>query len=314
MRDLNDFYYFYAVVFHEGFSAASRKIGVPKGTLSKAVARLEDRLQVRLLERSTRRLRMTDVGRMFYQQCETMLTSADAAEAVVARAFAEPRGIVRVSCHQALLQDLISSVLPAFIKAFPKVRVQVKVLNRRADLIEDEIDVALRARTALEGDASLIVRTLGRSRLVLAMSPALKEACGELVTVERLAELPTVSMVEEGDEDIWELVGPAGETRSIRHQPRLMCSNVDLLRAAAIDGIGVALLPEHTCRSAFISGELVRVLPAWNTHFGLVHAVFSSRKGLVPAVRALIDHLALEIPKLLSEADCPEGNRGRAAM
>jgi len=309
MRDLNDFYYFHAVVFHDGFTAASRKIGVPKGTLSKAVARLEDRLQVRLLERSTRRLRTTDVGRMFYQQCEAMLSSAEAAEAVAAQAHAEPRGIVRVSCPQGLIQDLVTSVMPAFMKAHPKVRVQMKVLNRRADLIEDEIDVALRARMTLEGDASLIVRRLGRSRMVLAMGPALRDACDEPITIERLADLPTVSMAEEADEDTWELVGPADETRTIRHRPRLLCSNFDLLRAAAIDGAGVALLPEHICRASFVSGELVHVLPDWHTQFGIVHAVFASRKGLVPAVRALIDHLAAEIPKKLSEARCPEGNR-----
>jgi DNA-binding transcriptional LysR family regulator len=93
--------------------------------------------------------------------------------------------------------------------------------------------------------------------------------------------------------------------RTIKHQPRLLCSNFDLLRAAAIDGVGVALLPEHICRPSFISGELVPVLPDWHTQFGTVHAVFASRKGLVPAVRVLIDHLAAEIPKKLSRAPGP---------
>lgn len=300
MQDLNDLYFFHAVATHQGFSAATRATGVPKATLSKRVAQLEDRLGVRLLERTTRRLRLTDVGRAFYEECEAMLAGAEAAEAVAARAQVEPNGMVRVSCPQGMLQDLVIDILPGFLRRHPKVRVQLKILNRAADLVEDRVDVALRIRRSLDTDPNLIVRAMGRTRLVLVASPALLEEVGSEVTLERLTELPTLSMNDERDEVTWELVGPEGGTRNLLHRPRLMCTSFDVLRTTALAGVGVALLPEHVGRDAIASGGLVHLLPEWHTPYGIIHAVFSSRKGLVPAVRALIDHLAAEVPRFAS--------------
>lgn len=297
MQDLNDLYYFHAVVTYQGFSAASRQIGVPKGTLSKRIARLEERLQVRLLVRSIRKLRTTEVGQAFFEHCQAVLAGVEAAEAAVAHARAEPNGMVRVSCQQGLIQNLIEEILPTFMRTYPKVQVHLKVLNRRADLIEDRVDIALRVRRKDDSaDASLIVRPLGPSHLVLAVSPRLAERWREPLTVENLAEVPTLSMADETGEAHWELVGPDGETRVIPLQPRMLCSNFDMLLAAARQDLGVALLPMHICRPSFESGELLHALPDWHTPYGTIQAVFSSRKGLVPAVRALIDYLAAEVP------------------
>lgn len=295
MQDLNDLYYFHAVATHSGFSAAARATGVPKATLSKRVSQLEDRLGVRLLERTTRRLRLTDVGQAFYEECEGVLAGAEAAEAVAAHAQVEPNGMVRVSCPQGMLQDLVIDILPEFLRRHPRVRVQLKILNRPADLVEDRVDVALRIRSSLDTDPNLIMRALGRSRLVLVASPGLLREAGGDVTFERLTELPTLSMDDEGDEITWQLVGPEDETRSLSHRPRLLCASSDVLRTSALEGLGVALLPEHVGRSSIRTGRLVHLLPDWHSPFGTIHAVFSSRKGLVPAVRALIDHLAAEV-------------------
>lgn len=173
MQDLNDLAFFHAVATHQGFSAAARATGLPKATLSKRVALLEERLGVRLLERTTRRLRLTDVGQSVYEQVEAMLAGAEAAEAVAARAQAEPNGMVRVSCPQVMLQDLVIGILTGFLRRHPKVRVQLKILNRPADLVEDRVDVALRIRRSLDTDPNLIVRAMSRTRLVLVASPAL---------------------------------------------------------------------------------------------------------------------------------------------
>lgn len=298
MKNLNDFYLFHAVATHQGFSAAERAIGVQKGTLSKGVARLEDELNVRLLDRTTRKLRLTDVGRAIFEQSEVILAGVEAAEDIAARAHTEPRGFVRLSCPQGLLQNLVADVLPGFMNVYPDVRVQLKVINRRADLVEDGIDVALRARSTAEADNSLIVRTLGRSRMVLAVSPELLKRCTEPPTIDRLA-MPTLSMWEDDEEDSWQLIGPNGMVRTIRHSPRLMCSNFDMLHTAAVDGVGMALLPEHICAPSFSSGLLLPLLPEWHSPHGNVQAVFLTRKGLVPAIRALIDYLAIEIRRKL---------------
>lgn len=130
---------------------------------------------------------------------------------------------------------------------------------------------------------------------MLVASPELLRDVDGTITLERLTELPTLSMDEEGDKVTWELVGPDGETRSLSHRPQLLCASSDVLRKSALEGLGVALLPEHVGRNEIGTGGLMHLLPDWHSPFGTVHAVFSSPKGLVPAVRAFIDHLAAEV-------------------
>jgi DNA-binding transcriptional LysR family regulator len=302
MHDLNDLYFFHTVVSCDGFAAAARRIGVPKSTLSKHVAQLEDRLQVRLLERTTRRLRTTEVGREFFEHCRSMLAEADAAEAVATHSRAEPQGLVRVSCPPGLLQSMMVTLLPGFLQRYPKVRLQLKVFHRPADLIEDRVDIALRGRTEVVDDPTLIARPLGHSRLVLMMSPELLASCAGALTVERLAELPTLSMAENSDDDRWNLIGPNGETHAFRHRPRLSCSDPAMLRAVAIAGLGVALMPEPFCRSSLQAGQLKHVLPGWHSREYTIYAVFMSRKGMLPSVRAFIDYLVGAAPSVFAAA------------
>jgi len=175
------------------------------------------------------------------------------------------------------------------------------VINRRVDLIEDRIDVALRARAKLDTDGSLVMRALGPTYLVLAASRSFLEGCAKPLTIERLADVPTLSMADQfEDVDVCVLVGPGDEERSISLHPRLYCSNFDVLHAAAVAGLGVALLPEHVCRTSFASGQLAHALPEWRTTYGIIHAVFASPRGMLPAVRALIDFLAAEVPQKVS--------------
>jgi DNA-binding transcriptional LysR family regulator len=279
---------------------------VPKSTLSKRVAQLENRLQVRLLERTTRSLRTTDVGRAFYRHCQAMLEGAEAAEAVVAQSRAEPQGLVRVSCPPGMIQYMMVALLPGFLTRYPKVRIQLQVFHRPADLIEDRVDIALRGRTRLETDPALVMRSLGRTRLVLVMSPALLAGHEEPLTVERLADFPTLSTAENADGDCWELEGPDDETHDFRHQPRLFCGDLDVALASAIAGLGLALLPKRFCRRHLQTGELLHVLPSWRSQEFIVHAVFMSRKGMLPSVRAFIDYLAAEVPGM---TDASTGGR-----
>jgi DNA-binding transcriptional LysR family regulator len=300
MLDLNDLYYFHAVAAHKGFSAAARATGIPKASLSKRVALLEERLGVRLLERSTRSLRLTQVGSTVLEQVAVMLSGAEAAEAAAAQAQAEPNGVVRVGCPQGLIQDLVIDLLPVFLQRYPKVRIQLKVINRRADLVEDMVDVALRARTKLDSDPGLIMRKLGRSSGILVASPKLLEQHHHDISIDRLQDWPFLSQFEERGEVTWDLLGPNNELRQIVHTPRLMCTSFDVLRTSAIAGIGLTLLPDFIAAAAIKTGQLVHVLPDWYTPHGIIHAVFSSKKGLVPAVRVWIDFLATEVPKRVS--------------
>ena len=298
--NLNDLYFFHCVALHKGFSAASRATGIPKATLSKRVAYLEHRLGVRLLERSTRGLRPTETGEAVYKQVESLIAGAEAVEGVVASARGEPGGLVRASCPQGLLQDLLIDLLPAFLHRFPKVRVQLKVINRRVDLVEDGVDVALRASVGLDADPNLVMRQLGQTRSHLVASPGLLDKLKADITVERLSVLPTLSLYEERGEAVWQLLGPRGDVRDIRHTPRLMCSSFDVLRTSAVAGLGVALLPDFVIGRAVADGHLVHVVPDWYAPNGIIQAIFSSRHGMLPATRAWIDFLAQEVPRRLS--------------
>lgn len=305
MQDLNDLYFFHTVVSCNGFAAGARHIGVPKSTLSKRVAQLEQRLQVRLLERTTRSLRTTDVGREFYEHCQVMLSGAEAAVAVVAQSRIEPQGLVRVSCPPGIVQYIMVALLPGFLERHPKVRIQLQVFHRPADLIEDRVDVALRGRARLDTDGSLIVRPFGRARLVLVMSPRLLAGGEPPRSLERLADFPTLSIAEDPGGEGWELEGPNQETQRFPHQPRLFCSDLDVVLASAVGGLGLALLPKRFCLSALESGQLLHVLPAWRSREFILHAVFMSRKGMLPSVRALIDYLVAEVPGMTEELAGP---------
>jgi len=297
MDDANDYVALHAVLVHGGFSAASRQVGLPKATLSKRVARLEERLGVRLLERSTRNIRPTDVGRKVFEQAELIVGGLGAAAAVAASAHAEPNGTLRIASPQGLIHGMLAEILPGFLKLHPKVCLHLEELNRPADLVQDGIDLALRARYEVEADANLVVRQFTREAGVLAAAPACLAALGTMPLLEDLPGLPTLAMARE---TTWNLVNRSGEYRRITVVPRLLSSNVEVLKAGAEAGLGVALLPLHIYRLGFQTGTLVRVLPEWSTATGTIYAVFSSRHGVTPALRALIDYLAKTIPATTS--------------
>lgn len=291
MRDLNDLSFFVAVVANRGFAPAARALGVPKSSLSRRVARLEERLGVRLLERSTRRFAVTEVGQEFYRRSRAVLEEADAAEEAVARVRAEPQGLVRVSCPVSF-GEALRTALPPFLEAHPRLRVQVLLTNRRVDLIEEGVDVALRVRERLDTDTTFQLKALGKSRLFLAASRAFLDRHGRPAAPADLKRLPTLSQTERAGPEVWTLNGPNGARASVELEPRLACGDFAVVRQAALDGVGVALLPETVCGCDLREGRLEQVLPGWEGGEGIVHLIFPSRRGLLPGVRAVIDFMA----------------------
>jgi DNA-binding transcriptional LysR family regulator len=300
MRDLNDLAVFAAVVANGGFSAAARALGAPKSRISRRVAALEAQLGVRLLERSTRRFKVTEVGQDVYRHARAALAEAEAIEEVVQRIKAEPQGLVRVSCPLDM-DRLVGGALPGFLALHPKLRVQVIVSNRRVDLIEEGVDIAVRVRERLDADADLQLKIIGRSGSMLVASPDFVARHGVPAGPEQIPEFPTLGHADRPGLDRWTLVDPAGEEVEVAHEPRLSASTFPILRQAACDGIGVASLPEYVCRDALEAGQLVRILPGWAVRQGVMHLVFTSRRGLLPSVRAMIDFLA-EVLSPRSEA------------
>jgi DNA-binding transcriptional LysR family regulator len=299
MQPLEGFYYFTQVVDHGGFAKAARALAIPKSRLSRHVASLETRLGVRLVNRSTRRFVVTDVGHEVYQHAAAMLAEADAALEVVEFARAKPCGTVRASCPIALAQSALAPILPAFLEAYPAIRLELHVSNRRVDVLAESFDVALRVRTKPSGEDGLVMRTFREVDEFLVASPAYLKAAAPLAEPAELKHHTTLDYAGEFDRRPWELLGPRGESEAVEHRPRIVCHDFVVLRAAALAGLGVARLPEIVVRDDLKSGALVRVLPSWRSPQGIVHVVFPTRRGMLPAVRALIDFLAERLPATL---------------
>ena len=288
MQDLNDLRYFAAVVSSGGFSKAARELGLPKSRLSRRIAQLEAELGVRLLERSTRRLQVTEVGREVYTQAVAATAAAEAAFEAALRVRSEPQGLVRLSCPLNL-QDAIVRRLPAFLTDHPRLRLQILSTNRRVDLIEERIDVAVRVRERLDTDGELQMRRIGVSRRIVVASPDLVRRHGEPSTPEQLASLPLVDANEGGGPSVWRLSASDERQWSVEFDARLAAGDLKLLLAATLAGVGAALLPEMECRADLEAGRLVRLLPDWGAADGVLHIVFTSRRSMLPSVRAVID-------------------------
>ena len=306
MQDLNDLYYFAMVVEHGGFAAAERALGIPKSRLSRRITQLEADMGVRLLQRSTRRFAVTDVGTSVYRHAQSMLEEAQAAQEVVERLSAEPRGVVRVGVPVSLAQQQMPMLLPDFLALHPQVRVQLHVSNRRVDVINEGFDVAIRVRNKLDDDGSLVMRSFGQIQELLVASPAYLDGMGRPVVPGDLDQHVTMTMGEDEARQRWELQGEDGATVRVDLKPRVAGSDFPMLMALARQGIGITMLPETLCAEAVRAGELEVVLPGWRLPQGICHAVFASRRGMLPAVRVFIDFLAERMPGLLesSRLDC----------
>ena len=291
MQDLNDMLFFAEVVERGGFAAAGRALGLPTSRLSRRVAELEARLGVRLLQRTTRRLSLTDVGAQYLRHCVAVREQAEAAADVVARVQAEPRGLLRLSCPVTLAQTVIGELVPPYLVRYPQVRIEMQVTNRVVNLVEEGIDVAMRVRPSLDDSGSLVIKRLGSSHTLLVGAPSLLRRQGQPNSPADLQRLDTVAMSATDGRASWPLLGPGGQRHEWTHAPRLVADDLLTLKLAILGGVGVGPLPDYMCQPELLSGHLSLVLPGWSPPPGLMHAAFTSRRGLTPAVRSFLDFL-----------------------
>jgi DNA-binding transcriptional LysR family regulator len=299
--DLNDLHYFTLVVEHGGFSAAARRVGITKSKLSRRIALLEERLGVRLLQRSTRRLFLTEVGRIFYEHCAAMVMESDAALRAVDQLRSEPVGRVRMTCPSAMAHFYVARLVADFMRLYPKVSIELESTDRVLNLIEEGVDLALRALDSGLRDPGLIARRLASGRMVLVASPEYVSARGVLEDLHSLAQHDTIGSLRTGAEQTWSLTTADGSVAKIVHHPRLLCSDFTVQYHAALGGVGIALLPLRVASPGLRDGDLVRVAKDWCTPEQSIYLVYASRRGMLPSVRALIDYLEQQVPAALAE-------------
>jgi DNA-binding transcriptional LysR family regulator len=294
VQDLNNLYFFAKVVDFGSYTAAANALGLQTSKLSRRIASLETELGVRLINRTTRRLSLTEAGKTFHRHCLAMLDEAQAARDAMNQILASPQGLVRISCPTGLLQGGIANILARFLAEHPQVRIALDATNRRVDIVDEGIDIAIRVRKPPLEDSDLAMRTFGPDEMVLVAGPQLIAAHSAPQTLDDVARMPTLSMASADESSTWHLLD-ANEPAELTHTPQLCTDDLFTLRCAALEGIGAVLVPLLLVADDIERGRLVQLLPSLKAQTGIIHAVFPSRRGMVPAVRALLDFLAKTI-------------------
>jgi DNA-binding transcriptional LysR family regulator len=291
-QDLNDLYFFAKIVDCGSYTAAAEALGMQTSKLSRRIGALEKELGVRLLNRTTRKLSLTEAGQTLHRHCVALIAEAEAARDAINQTLSAPRGLVRVACPTGLLQGGVADILARYLAAYPEVRVALEATNRRVDVVDEGIDIAIRVRLPPLDDSDLAMRSFGPSDMILVGSPALVVEYGEPKVLTDIARIPTLSTGTLGREHKWHFVDAEARPVELVHNPRLSANDFYSVRRAALRGVGVARLPALLARDDLSSGALVRLLPSLSSQSGVVHAVFPSRRGMVPAVRLLLDTLS----------------------
>jgi DNA-binding transcriptional LysR family regulator len=291
-KDLNNLYFFARVVDFGSYTAAAEALGIQTSKLSRRVGALERELGVRLLNRTTRKLSLTEAGKTFHRHCVALISEAAAAKDAINQTLSSPQGLVRVSCPTGLLQAGVADILGRYLSAHPQVRIVLDATNRRVDVVEEGVDIAIRVRLPPLEDSDLAMRSFGPSEAILVGSPAFLAAHGQPQVLKDLERMPTLSMGTLGIEHPWRFIDGDSKPVELIHTPCLSTDDLYTLRRAALGGVGVACLPAMLVADDLSSGALVRLLPSLSSRSGVVHAVFPSRRGMVPAVRSLLDFLS----------------------
>jgi DNA-binding transcriptional LysR family regulator len=282
---LDEMLVFARVVESGSFTTAARSLGMPKSTVSRKVTELEERLDARLLQRTTRKLSLTDVGRIYYDYCARIASEIEDAERAVGSLQTSPRGLLRVTApvNFAFLGPIVSD----YLERYPDVQLELFCTGRAVDLVEERFDLGIRARAL--ADSTLIARSLGSAAWFLVATPAYLKKHGRPKSPDHLQRHSCLLFGSSGTASVQ--LSKAGEPLSISVSPRLLVSDMDILRTAVSAGRGIGLLPAYLCVEELRSRRFERVLGDWDAPATPVHVVYPSTRHLSPKVKSFIDHL-----------------------
>jgi DNA-binding transcriptional LysR family regulator len=281
---------FVRVVEAGSFVAAADRLGISTSSLSRLVADLEQHLGARLLNRTTRRLSLTESGQAYYERCVTLLADVAEAEAVAGQSAAQARGTLRLTCSYSMAEQTVAPAIAAFVERHPAVKFELIVSDRIVDLIEEGFDLAIRVGSV--GSDRLVARRLGSMQLVLCAAPAYLERQGAPASPADLPRYNALTYAYSASPRVWRFTDAAGTPRDVRVTGNMHANSGDALRAAAIAGLGILYEPDFLVGSALRTGQLVRLLPDYTGAGGDIWAVYPSRRHLSLKVRLFVDHIA----------------------
>jgi DNA-binding transcriptional LysR family regulator len=297
MLDLNDIAVFARVVEAGSFTGAARLLGIPKTTVSRRIAELEREVGMRLLQRTTRSLNMTDAGRVYYEESSRGLRAIEDANLRLANARAEPSGTIRVSAPVAFSSFFLADAVFDFLAAYPRTKVELRLTDDKLNLVDDGIDLAF--RTGALADSTLVARKLGSTHKILCASPGYLAQHGLPAAVIDLGRHDCIIAGHSITGAQWVLQGPRG-SETVPVNGRIAANTMQLAFRAALAGYGIAQLPDAQALAAIAEGRLRRVLSEYAASTGGLYAVYPSSRHLSPAVKAFIDLAA----KRIAAADC----------
>lgn len=276
---------FVAVVTEGSFTAAAKRLDTDKARISRTVRRVEEKLGARLLNRSTRHISVTEVGREYFERASSILAAAEAAEAAVAQQAQEPQGRLRVTAGVEFGTTQVDGWIAQFLQRWPKISVDAEYTNRIIDLVHENFDVAI--RIGLLEDSGLSARKLGELSYALYAAPEYLDQRPDVREVEDLAGHDLIMHVPRGRPS-WNLVN-GNQAEKVRRAPRSVVNNTIAARNMAMAGLGIAQLPRYLAGPHVDDGALRVVLPGWARSPVPVHAVFTSTRYMDPKVRSFID-------------------------
>jgi len=289
-HDLNDMMVFLAVVEAGSFTLAADRLGIPKANVSRKVSRLEQHLDVTLLERSTRSQHLTEAGRRYLQHCKRIHEELDLATASVCELFHSYVGELKVGASVATGQQILRPALGRFMHQYPELKVQLNLVNRRVDFIEEGFDVVIRIGQLK--DSMLIAKKLGSVSRGLYASPAYLAKNGKPEQVGQLADHQLLIMNSANNETKLKLLSEQAESFTLDCQPRLLVDDFVMLKQAIVDGLGIAVLPDYMSRKEVASGQLVNILPRWGMAAVDVYALYPKHRAKIPKVKAFLDFVS----------------------
>lgn len=291
--DLNDMMLFQVVAELKSFTKAADILKTPKSNLSRRVTRLENHLNVRLLERSTRSMHLTEVGHLLLKHCQRISEELEQAQHSLESLAAEPIGTLRVCTSVGVGQSLIAKHLAEFYRQFPKIKLDLKLSNRRVDILDEGFDVAIRVGES--PDSNLISKKLFRAQFALFASPEYLKQHNKITTPADLHCHRCLHMSGTNSQPTW-ILSDHKESASLNIEPVFSVDDFLMIKTMLLADQGIALMPSYMCQHELMQGTLLRVLPHWNGRTVDMYAIYPSRKGMTPKLTAFIQffsqHLA----------------------
>ncbi len=294
-QNLNDVFLFVVAVEHQGFSAAAKQLNLPKSTISKRVAILENKLGLTLIHRSSRSFVLSEAGKLFYQHAKNAVDEFRYAEENLLMQQQEPSGVVRLSASVPIAQFLLSDCLPELAERYPKLLLQIEVTDRYVDVMSENFDIVIRSHFQSLPDSGLIQRVLTNDKIIAVAAPTYLMNTASINSPQDLVDHQ--GLWSDLQMNPWSFKHMSGEKEIVRPNIRFVANEAEVLKGAAKRGIGITLLPETFCMNELSNGSLIHVLPDWSAGNVTTSLLMLTRRGLLPSVNITADFLVEKLKR-----------------